>query len=592
MGIPRFFIQLLKKYRNTHFWDPAFKAQIFLMDYNAFIHNALHEFLKQKKYDEFEKLTVSKREDEFTNFIVKKTIDFVNEVAKPEKLLYIAFDGPVPKSKMLESRARRYKAVKQEEYLDELRKTFKVDKDVSSLFSNVSISPGTTLMEKISKGLWTTINKKKFMGGNIIAILDDTHIPGEGEHKILKFIRYLKNLEDKVCIYSPDADVIVLSLQYKGDIYNIREKRFDSKEDLQLYPNPDVKYIIFSITKYREALKKEFGNVDEFKLSRDLIFISFFIGNDFIKAIYFVKSNKDGFGTVLDIYKKVRKDRYLVSTRVDDKVYPVINNAFLIEMISELSKLEDSSMKEYQNRLFSQMNKESEKVEQTFETKKSSFIHDYYYSPTNPFYEPGLFKMINYNKPKSVWNQEYYSYFFGIKDTKYKKMICRTYLEGLYYCIHYYLIDLPSWKWYYPFRVAPMPSDLLQYLNENPLDFHFELGEPYTPIEQLALMLPPQRISMLPKPLRTLITNETSPLIPYYPIDFKLDKVFGEKFEYAKPLLPVFVDKLVLPSIRDTFDKFTKAEKERNELKDTYQVYQPTALKELLLDIPRTIDIV
>ena len=31
--------------------------------------------------------------------------------------------------------------------------------------------------------------------------------------------------------------------------------------------------------------------------------------------------------------------------------------------------------------------------------------------------------MINYNKPRSVWNQEYYSYFFGIKDAKYKKMI-------------------------------------------------------------------------------------------------------------------------------------------------------------------------
>jgi 5'-3' exonuclease len=247
------------------------------------------------------------------------------------------------------------------------------------------------------------------------------------------------------------------------------------------------------------------------------------------------------------------------------------------------------------------MEKVPDEVENTFEAKKASFQHDAYYLPTNPFSEPELFKIINYNQPRNVWNQEYYSYFFGldpnnVKEFKnYKKLICKTYLESLSYCIQYYLIGLPSWKWYYPFKVAPMPSDILYFMNEMPknLDFTFELGKPYTPIEQLALMLPPQTISILPRPLRTLINTVNSPLTPYYPIDFKLEKVFGEKFTYAKPLLPVYNDEFVLPLIQETFEKFTKIEKERNKLCDTYRLYEPEnlLLKDIILDVPRMIDI-
>ena len=618
MGIPRFFINLLKKYRNTHFkWDSDFKCQYFFMDYNAFIHNTRYSFLKQTTYLELEKLSVAKREQALADYVVEKTLEFVNNIVKPEKLLYISFDGPVPKSKLVESRGRRYKAIKEEKYLDELRETFKEEKDISSLISNVSISPGTTLMEKISSGLWNAINKKKFMGGKIIAILDDTTIAGEGEHKILNFIRYLKSLDEKVCIYSPDADVIVLSLQYKGDIYNIREKRFESREDIALYPDPDVKYIIFSITKYRLAIKKEIGDFDEVRLSRDIMFITFFIGNDFIKAIYFLKSNQDGFRVILEIYKRLlnkykNTDKpYLVEiverkkegeeSKSDVTRFPLLNQKFLVDIFQELSKMEDRYMKEYQSRILSKMEKVPDEVENTFEAKKSSFQHDAYYLPTNPFSEPELFKIINYNQPRNVWNQEYYSYFFGldpnnVKEFKnYKKLICKTYLESLSYCIQYYLIGLPSWKWYYPFKVAPMPSDILYFMNEMPknLDFTFELGKPYTPIEQLALMLPPQTISILPRPLRTLINTVNSPLTPYYPIDFKVEKVFGEKFTFAKPLLPVYNDEFVLPLIQETFEKFTKNEKERNKLCDTYRLYEPEnlLLKDIILDVPRMIDI-
>ena len=127
MGIPRFYINILKKYKNTHFWDPNFKHQCFFMDYNAFIHHHFRFFFKQITYEKLEKLSVAKREQAVADYITEKTLEFVNEVVKPEKMLYIAFDGPVPKSKMILSRARRYTKIKEEAYYEELRKIYKIE---------------------------------------------------------------------------------------------------------------------------------------------------------------------------------------------------------------------------------------------------------------------------------------------------------------------------------------------------------------------------------------------------------------------------------------------------------------------------------
>jgi len=607
MGVPRFFIELLKKYKDTHFADPNFKFQYYFMDYNAFIYGALTAFFKQTTYEEFEKLTTSKREQLVANFIVEKTIEFVNEI-KPEKLLYIAFDGPAPRSKMKLQRDRRYKAVKKEAYFKELETLFKIEeKKPSSLWNSASLSPGTSIMQKIANGLKSAAKKKKFMDGKIIVIVDDTNIPGEGEHKILKFIRYIKDINDKVCIYSPDADVIILSWQLKGNVYVMQTLDRTKEEHRELYSDKDVKEIIFSITKYRESLKKDFGEfkeIDDMNLSQDLTFLTFFIGNDFVKPIYFMKStNKYALTTIVNIYKRILKkyintDRpYLVEIRKNDnESYPLVNQDFMVDIFHELSNMEDSRMKTHHSKVLEKMDKTLEPTEESYESQTAAFEHEPYYLPTNPFSDPDLFKIIDYNEPKNVWNQQYYTYFFGINPENplefrnYKRLVCKTYLQSLAYCLRYYLTGLPSWNWYYPFRVAPMPSDILYFMKDMPknLDFNFEMGEPYHPIEQLAMILPPHGIDILPRSIRSLITSENSPLTPYYPIDFEVDKVFGEKFIYSYALLPSFIDEIVRPVLQETFSKFTKTEKERNKLETEYYTYEPNnlSLGEFILDVP------
>jgi len=383
--------------------------------------------------------------------------------------------------------------------------------------------------------------------------------------------------------------MIILSLQYNGDIYNVRYKE-DKKEDIALYPDAKVTHIFFSVKNYRKALLKEFGEYDEYKLSKDIIYITFFIGNDFVKHIPFLKSNKRGFYIILGIYKKLLRmykkkeitERYLVNEYKNSTGnFISVDKKFLIDIFSELSQIEDSRMKNQYNNMLNKMKNKEDIPEKTYDIEILFFEHSEYYKKENPFCDQKLFKTIDYSTPKHIWKHQYYSYFFNIshEDKKeyydYIHTVCHEYIKSTIYCLRYYLCDIPSWDWYYPFRVAPFPYEIIKYLKSNNLNFEFKKGKPYYPMEQLTMILPREYSSFLPKKLKRLLDNKTSELKPFFPDDFELDKLVGEKRIYSHPLLPPFIDSIVRPTIINTFDSFTEKEKQRNILTDTCFEYIP-----------------
>ena len=117
-----------------------------------------------------------------------------------------------------------------------------------------------------------------------------------------------------------------------------------------------------------------------------------------------------------------------------------------------------------------------------------------------------------------------------------------NYLKSIVWSLKYYFDGFaPSWDYFYPFRVSPFASDIQRTLNRIKninTHYRFELGHPMQPLQQLLFILPPQNNTLLPKPLRTLTTSTTSPILDMYPIDFDLDVVDGLKREYSEALLP------------------------------------------------------
>ena len=101
MGIPTFFRKIINQYPNIHHWNENETFTHLFIDFNCLIYKAYGNLAGEFKS---EKLLIK----EVVTYLEK----VVNTVVRPSKLVYIAFDGVVPRSKMVEQRKRRYKSLK------------------------------------------------------------------------------------------------------------------------------------------------------------------------------------------------------------------------------------------------------------------------------------------------------------------------------------------------------------------------------------------------------------------------------------------------------------------------------------------------
>ncbi|KAL6075040.1 exonuclease II Exo2 [Balamuthia mandrillaris] len=252
-------------------------------------------------------------------------IDRLFHTIKPRKLIYMAIDGVAPRAKMNQQRQRRFKSAKdaQEALEQALAKGEKMS-DGERFDSNV-ITPGTKFMARLSTHLKFFIRKKvkeDRAWRQVTVIFSGHEVPGEGEHKIMSYLRSQKarpdyNPNERHCLYGLDADLIMLALVTHDPNFALlreevtfgRNKKRSNKLNPASGESP-TKFQLLYINLLREYLDREFRATElpfAYDLERvidDFVLMCFFVGNDFLPHLPYLDIADGALDKMFEIYRK------------------------------------------------------------------------------------------------------------------------------------------------------------------------------------------------------------------------------------------------------------------------------------------------
>lgn len=352
MGIEKFFNTFRLKYNkenliyDTKYPYKKINCKYLFFDFNSIVHNISQRVLEQLnlsnkkdyKLEELNKLIISNVIHDL-KFIIKNNF-IVNEL----KLIYIAIDGTPSKAKIIEQRKRRFIGA-----IDSSLKK-KIIPETKISWSKNNISPATNFMNLLIKELKkkSFIDELKKINFNINFIISDTKEFGEGEKKIIDYI-INKNIKDNITIFSPDADMILLSLLLLNKASNITILRRDQQESEKIYKitkDSNLYYFAYNIididtigkTLY-SYVKQKTGEINSINVIKDIVLLFTFFGDDFLPKLESYNVNND-----IDILLNTYSELFL-----EIKEYFIkgnkINIKFLKKLINKLSLKEDEIIK-------------------------------------------------------------------------------------------------------------------------------------------------------------------------------------------------------------------------------------------------------
>lgn len=318
----------------------------------------------------------------------------IGDMVQPKEVVYMAIDGVAPRAKLNQQRSRRYRSgtegqietniydahvksmEQQKEQVDQVEDdsafdlengyTFALDEDslktdqgdhldvsevspgrfkgkfetqtqeikgdTETFHSNV-ITPGTPFFTEFTEHLEHFVKYKMSTDPkwkDLTIIFSGPNVPGEGEHKIMQFIREEKqrpnyNPNLRHCIMGQDGDLIMLGLATHEPnlvllrervIFNMLKQKLRQAElgGLDAYIH-NSHFEILHMEVLRNYLAFEFETSDVLQEAPwdlehtidDFVFMTFFVGNDFLPHMPALDIADNAFDLLFWTYKECRK---------------------------------------------------------------------------------------------------------------------------------------------------------------------------------------------------------------------------------------------------------------------------------------------
>lgn len=508
MGVKHFYIHVKKNYKECINNDKDdFKNKNIhnvCIDMNGIIHSCAQEiyeygnFKKNRLLTHKNKLTLKNQLRLFNK--IGDTIENIRNTIQPTKRIILCIDGVAGCAKMAQQRQRRFKS--------------SLEYDEKEFNSNC-ISAGTKFMNYLSKYIDWYI---RFMIStndywkDLEVVFSSEKVPGEGEHKIINYIRKLGKESESFCIHGLDADLIMLGMSINNnDMYIYRENYYRGVYEHSLVDINKLKGLLINRLRWDQESNKKFNkNV----AITDFVFMCFLVGNDFLPNIPCLAILEGGIDSMIDVYKNVCGEYGHLTLQKK-----VIGNMLNLESLEVFV----GTLAQYENGLL------QEKVD-----KLSQFIED-----------PLLKKHTDHGK---LDFDSYKESFYATKLANCNKEdLSLQYIEGLNWVINYYKLGIPSWKWYYPYFYAPFLTELVQSIKN--YKYKKTIDNPINNVVQLISVLPQVSHNLLPHPYNKIVMKE---MRQYYPSEFEVD-CSGKRKEWEGIVLVCMVD---IDKVEKVFDKY------------------------------------
>jgi 5'-3' exoribonuclease 1 len=492
-------------------------------------------------------------------------------------------------------------------------------------FDSNCITPGTDFMLKLSYALqkWVAYKMETdpFWATGANVIVSGPDVPGEGEHKVMDFIREERAKYESVggdvtklngepihygedwthVLYGLDADLIMLGLvTHEPNFMLLREKmsvvmagrgrsKGRKKKDMMEYDQNDFE--VLELKSLRQLLSIQFRkfssngvlkvNYDLDRVIDDFVFMCMLVGNDFLPHSPHLEIDNGAISLMMTAYVDLLPEwgDYLSDK---EKIHPLRFEQFLYHLAA------------YEEEHFKRRGMEEDepgwRMTANAENEDEDFYGTFYGGkPTPEVARPANKKMsitsshltaASHNDVSDVYqsgdiSRSYRDYYYASKlgwtrankDTTLlnRRAHARDYLEGLHWVLNYYHNGCKSWDWFFPHLYSPLCTDMVNlnefYQEDDPSNdngfraLKFNLGEPFPSLAQLLSVLPPQSADLLPKPLGDLMLQPFSPLIEYYPADFKSDSNGKRQSWEAVVQIPFIESQVLLDQVNDILQK-------------------------------------
>ncbi|XP_049842599.1 5'-3' exoribonuclease 1 [Schistocerca gregaria] len=608
MGVPKFFRWISERYPCLSEIVKEYQIPDFdnlYLDMNGIIHTCSHP----NDFDPHFRITEEKIFKDIFHYI-----EVLFRMIKPKKLFFLAVDGVAPRAKMNQQRGRRFRSAKEAEILERNARERGEQLPSEARFDSNCITPGTCFMDRLHQQLKYFVTYKVStdrLWQNVTVILSGHETPGEGEHKIMDYIRYARSRPDhdpntRHCLYGLDADLIMLGLcSHEPHFSLLREEvKFGRRNQQKRIVAPEeTTFYLLHLSLMREYLEHEFSELKEklpfpFDLEKiidDWVLMGFLVGNDFIpplpdmhitsgalpmlyKAYIDVLPQLGGYINEAGDLNLKRFEQFMQRLATFDVDQFRDTYADLREFEMKTGRRPGNERKSYrpdqtEDAVDDSPRKALDPDLSDLISRTEDMLADGLSDSEEPEFclEDEELSTAGSDEEEKIFLQEFdlHKRDYYINKLEYEAVtpeVMRSQAEGyvraIQWNLHYYYNGVCSWSWFYPHHYAPYVSDIRDF--SSGLRLEYDMGKPFLPFQQLLAVLPTLSKNLLPEPYQHLMEDKDSPLISFYPTDFKTD-LNGKKQQWeAVVLIPFINEEELLKAMAPYESQLTEEERKRN----------------------------